>query len=302
MRLKRLFLPVFLVIYSSPAVALADACPDWLVPDFWTTAKSNSVQSCLAAGRRLTERTDIGESPLHLAAATAAPETVLSLLRSGADVSLTTVKGLTPLHVAARDTTHGTVISYLLVWGSEVDKRVPPDTCFNYLRTCADSPLHLAADREQAAHILAALLAGGADPNVDDSKGRKPLQRATVSAGLLEIDVLLRAGASVGETDFEDNTALHVVAQNKSNGLVIAQRLIAAGADVDAQRNDDVTPLISAAYYASNPEVFALLLSHSEDPCHASKIGTTALSGHVFNPALIKDDAYWSLHEQCSQD
>ncbi len=302
MRFKRLFLPVFLATWSYSTIAFGDECADWLIADFWKAAKPDEAQSCLAAGRSLTERTDIGESPLHLAAAAAAPETVLFLLRSGSDVSLTTVEGLTPLHVAARDSMHGMTISYLLVWGSEVEKRVTPDTCFNYLRTCADSALHLAADRPTAAPILAALLAGGADANSEDSKGREPLQRAAVGAGIPEIDVLLKVGAKVGESDFDGNTALHVISQNKSIELVIAHRLIAAGADVDAQRDDDVTPLISAAYYTTHPEVFALLLSHSEDPCHSSKTGTTALTGHDFNPALTKDDAYWSLHEQCSQD
>ncbi|WP_375699363.1 ankyrin repeat domain-containing protein [Pseudophaeobacter sp. TrK17] len=301
MHYRRLFLPALLATFPYSTAAFSEECPDWLVTDFWKTAKPDAAQGCLAAGRSMTERTDIGESPLHLAAAVAAPETVLFLLRSGADASLTTADGLTPLHVAARDSMQGSVISFLLVWGSEVDKHIPPDTCF-YPRTCADTALHLAADRSQAAQILAALLAGGADVNSSDSEGRKPLQRAAVGAGLAEIDVLLKAGASVEETDFAGNTALHVVSKNKSNEFSIAQRLIAAGADVDADRDDDVTPLISAAYYTNNPEVFTLMLSHSEDPCHSSKTGTTALTGHDFNPALKKDETYWSVHEQCSQD
>ncbi len=97
--------------------------------NFWKSAEPEEVHSCLQAGRSLFERTDDGETPLHLSVAAASPDTVLELLRSGADVSLTTTDGLTPLHVAARDTIHGTVISYLLVYGSEVDKRIPPDLC-----------------------------------------------------------------------------------------------------------------------------------------------------------------------------
>lgn len=301
MHYRRLFLSAFLVTLSYSTVAFGEECPDWLVADFWKTAKPDVVKGCLAAGRSMTERTNIGESPLHLAAAAATPEVVLFLLRSGADVSLTTADGLTPLHVAARDSDLGSVISFLLVWGSEVDKRIPPDTCY-YPRTCADTALHLAADRVQSAQILAALLAGGADVNASDSAGRKPLQRAAVGAGLAEIDILLKAGASVEDSDFSGNTALHVVSKNKTSEFLIAQRLIAAGADVDVNRDDDVTPLIAAAYYTNNPDVFSLMLSHSEDPCHSSQAGTTALTGHDFNSTLKKDDAYWSLHEQCSQD
>lgn len=302
MRSKRLLLPVFLAACSYSTIAFGEECPGWLTKDFWKAAKPDEAQRCLATGRSLTERSDNGESPLHLAAAAAIPGTVLILLKSGADVSLTTTDGHTPLHVAARDSVHGTVISYLLVWDSEVDKRVPPDTCFNYLRTCADTALHLAADRPTAAPILAALLAGGADPDAEDGKGQRPLQRAALGASLTEIDVLIKAGAGVGEEDFLGNTALHVTPKNKPSELAIAQRLIAAGADVDAQRDDGVTPLIMAAYYTSIPEVFALLLSHSEDPCHPSEVETTALTGHDSNPALTKDETYWSLHEQCSQD
>lgn len=300
MRSKLNSFPTCLAAVFFSTSAYGAECLGWLTPDFWKTAKPAAVQSCLAADRSLTERTDTGATPLHLAAAASIPETVLFLLRSGADVSLTTAGALTPLHVAALDTTHSAVIAYLLLWGSEVDKRIPPDTC--YTTTCAEGAIHLAADRPAAAPILAALLAGGADPTHIDSKGREPLQRAVVSAGLSEIDVLLKAGANVDEADFDGNTALHVISQNKANELAIAKRLIAAGADVDAQRDDDVTPLIAVAYYTTNPEVFALLLSHSEDPCHASKKGTTALTGHDFNDALTKDETYWSLHEKCSQD
>lgn len=299
MRSIRKFLPVLFVSVWCATIAHGEECPGWLVTDFWKTANPQTVLGCLTARRSLTERTEIGETPLHLAAAASEPETVLELLRSGADVSLTTADGLTPLHVAARHTVHGMVISYLLVWGSEVDKRIPPDTCFT--RTCADTALHLAADRSKAAPVLAALLAGGADVDHDDSTEREPLQRAAASAGLAEIDVLLKAGAAVDETDSDGNTALHVVSENKTGELAIAKRLIAAGADVDAQRDDGVTPLITAAYYTSDPDVFALLLSHSKDRCHASEKGTTALTGHDFNKMLEKDEAYWSLHEQCSQ-
>ena len=297
MHFRRLFLPAFFATFSYSTIAFGEECRDWLVADFWKTANHDTVQICLASGRSLTDRTDMGATPLHLAAAASTPETVLELLRYGADVSLTTGDGLTPLHFAARESTHGTVVSYLLAWGSEVDKRIPPDTCF--ARTCADTALHLAASRPKSAPILAALLTGGANPTPKDKNGRKPLQRAVVGAGIAEVDVLLKAGAGVDETDFDGNTALHVLSKNKSNELAIAERLIAAGADVDAHRDDDVTPLISIAYYTSNPEVFALLLAHSEDPCHTSKNGTTALTGHNYNPVLTKDGSYWSLHEQC---
>ncbi|WP_323768965.1 ankyrin repeat domain-containing protein [Antarctobacter sp.] len=300
MRYKHLFLSSFFVGVSFASLAVAADCPVWLTPGFWETAQVQDVQTCLASDRGLTERTETGETPLHLAASTARPETVLALLQLGADVSLTTVEGLTPLHHAARDSSYSAVVSYLLVWGSEVDKRIPPDTC--YTGTCADTALHLASDRPNSAPILAALLAGGADPDADDSKGREPLHRATERADLPEIEVLLKAGAAIGETDFDGNTALHVVPQNKTNELAIAQRLIAAGADVDAKRDDNVTPLITVAYYTTNPDVFALLLAHSDAPCHSSKTGTSALTGHAFNGALTKDETYWSLHEKCSQD
>ncbi|WP_300435239.1 hypothetical protein [uncultured Mameliella sp.] len=98
----------------------------------------------------------------------------------------------------------------------------------------------------------------------------------------------MKAGAAIDEKDFEGNTALHVVPQNKTNELFVAQRLIAAGADVDAQRDDEVTPLIAVAYYTTDPNVFAFFLAQSDDPCHASATETTALTGHDFNPALTE--------------
>ena len=64
MRSRVLLLPVFLAACSYSTIAFGEECPRWLDADFWKAAKPEEARSCLAAGHSLTERSDIGESPL----------------------------------------------------------------------------------------------------------------------------------------------------------------------------------------------------------------------------------------------
>lgn len=57
-------------------------------------------------------RTALGSTPLHLAAANAAPNSLKALLAAGADPNLRDKEGLTPLHVAAysQNATHAQLL------------------------------------------------------------------------------------------------------------------------------------------------------------------------------------------------
>jgi ankyrin repeat protein len=62
--------------------------------------------------------------------------------------------------------------------------------------------------------------------------------------------------------------------------------LLARGADVNAQDDDGMTPLMAAARYGKAPEKIQILLSAGADRTAKSRDGKTALDLAELNPAL----------------
>lgn len=120
---------------------------------------------------------------------------------------------------------------------------------------------------------LAALLDAGADPDFapEEASNSTFLRIVRRFDGRL-IDALLRAGADPASADRGDGrtafdrgdgrTALHVLAMEPSHDVApLAERLIEAGARVDARDADGWTPLDCAALFARS-ELVAVLVAH----------------------------------------
>jgi ankyrin repeat protein len=67
----------------------------------------------------------------------------------------------------------------------------------------------------------------------------------------------------------------------KANDVAELERLLAAGADIDARDHRGYSPLMLAAY-AGHAEAFDLLLDRGADPCSADAAGNSVLMGAVF--------------------
>lgn len=301
-----LFIAVFFCSGSQLA-AQEQVCGDFLKKEFFVSAATETVTECIENGRSVDERTDEGNTPLHLAAAFASDAAVTrALLQAGADPNVKNLKNYTPMHKAALHTTDAAQIVTLAIWDAEADKGATSDTCWR--GRCVTTPLHLAARRPEAVNVTAALLAVGVPTDTyagKDLKGDEyllPLHLAARHANIEAVSILLQAGADVNHADHDrGRTALHYAASRKNESFQIIQTLLRAGASADATDERDVTPLMLAAAYTRDPKVFAVLLDAAESPCLGNENNSTALKMHDQNDALEPDDSYWMLHAVCTK-
>ncbi|XP_062956854.1 ankyrin repeat and SOCS box protein 10 [Cynocephalus volans] len=138
----------------------------------------------------------------------------------------------TPLHVAA-SRGHTEVLQLLL------RRRARPDSAPG-----GRTALHeaCAVGHAACAHVL---LVAGADPNIPDQDGKRPLHLCR-GAGTLECaELLLRFGARVdGRSEEEEETPLHVAA--RLGHVELADLLLRRGACPDARDAEGRTPLLAA--------------------------------------------------------
>ena len=99
--------------------------------------------------------------------------------------------------------------------------------------------------------------------------------RAAASQGnLAEVERLLKAGADLNAKDKSGTTPLHLAAAKNSTPAVL-EVLLKAGADVNAKGKDGETPLHSAAGFNPTPAVLEVLLKAGADPRAIDSDGKT---------------------------
>ncbi|XP_074128288.1 ankyrin repeat and SOCS box protein 10 [Sminthopsis crassicaudata] len=147
--------------------------------------------------------------------------------------SLTYVEELTtPIHVSA-SRGHEQVLQLLLNRGARPDAAPGGRTA-----------LHEACISGQAP-CARLLLVAGADPDVPDQDGRRPLHLCQGPGALQCAELLLRFGARVdGRSEEEDETPLHVAA--RAGSVELAALLLRKGACPDARDAEGRTPLLAA--------------------------------------------------------
>ncbi len=195
--------------------------------------------------------TRIENRPLLLAAKEGHLRIVTMLVEHGAKVNANDPSAWNAIMFAA-SAGHKSVVSYLIEHGADV----------NWSDSWGTTPLHQAVEYRQKP-VVELLLARGAktdtlyrgkiqlpygnssssrsDPTF---KGGTPLHRAAAYQFPELAELLLRAGASVGSTNYEAQTPLHVAAAVGSKELCLL--FLDAGADVNAIDQKGATPLILA--------------------------------------------------------
>ena len=223
------------------------------------------VPLLLSAGADANVKNDDGLTPLHYAIAAShyGPEMISMLLSAGADVNAKDNKGRTPLGWTS-EFTRPTVVSLLLSAGG------------HWGEACADPLIVNSIGRTPPCVMLSAEFCEGLTPPqlydatqgacVSYPGGDYPLHYAAGEGGNLAAVVqLLRLGSArgfgVNARGYRNETPLHE-AVGYGRATIVAT-LLAAGADVNARRGFDTTPLHDAVYGSAS--VVSLLLAAGAD-------------------------------------
>lgn len=155
-----------------------------------------------------------------------------------------------------------TALLYALLWGSsnevvlalvdagaDIDTTSAPTTAALHLATANADPT-----------IARALIARGANLEIEDQWGRTPLLRAmTVGTVRPAVHDLIAAGADVHARSEFGDTLLHIAAEYAEDPDII-HFVVGLGLDVHARNDFDHTALHIAAHNSSNPDVIRALV------------------------------------------
>ena len=289
-------------------------------------ADTRVLEALLQAGASLTTTNDMGETPIHAAAAKGDAGLVRVLIARGASVNAPIVRkghqyhGRTPLMDAAasnnlatvklllehgadpfaKDSTGMTALAFAEIFGKRVANHLKK--VMGASPTASDLGIHDAA-RAGLFERVQALLASGTLVDARDDLGRSPLYYAVMGGHVDIVRMLLERGAAADLRDKRDFSPL-MLADDKPD---IARLLLASGADPNADVGGGMTAFHVLARSAS-AEVLTLLIDAGANLHAKSGEGKVALDYAKSNrpPArrLLKQrmglasDAIDLLHEE----
>ena len=271
---------LLLVLLAGHTAAAGEAPP---LVDAARNTDTEALRVLLAGGAPPATADVDGTTALHWASYRDDLEGADLLIRAGAAVNAATDLGVTPLWLAAENGSPG-MVRKLLEAGADPNQAL----------LLGETPAMVAA-RSGNPDVLDQLLAAGADPEARAARGQTALMWAAARHRTAAVEVLLAHGADVharsdvwsqvmavpphGRPEYNSdiphggNTALMFAA--REGALAAAQRLVAAGADVDDADAWDVSALVLASH-AGHREVIEFLLAEGADPS-ADAAGFSAL-------------------------
>jgi ankyrin repeat protein len=226
----------------------------WSIPAFCGEIHDAVMQGDLAKVEALIKdnpdlvlsKDNIGETPLHIAAAIARIDMINLLLANKANVNAKEKGGWTPLHLAAY-WDHKGVAELLMAHKADINSKTSDGA----------TPLDIAA-RESRKDMVDFLLAHGAEVNARDKV--TAFRLAAVQGDLDKVKELITSNPIlVFGKDEHGDTPLHWAA--RSGDKVVIGLLLANMADVNAKNGIGWTPLLSAVR-KGNKDVMQLLLAH----------------------------------------
>ncbi|WP_265024163.1 ankyrin repeat domain-containing protein [Wolbachia endosymbiont (group A) of Epagoge grotiana] len=234
--------------------------------------KLDTSRAILNRNANIEAKTNIGETPLHIANAYGQLKIIELLIDKRANIEAKTNDGLTPLHVAIQhNNTTPKIIEFLIDKGVNIEAKIKDD----------QTPLHHAVFKDRL-DIVRVLSSRGANIEAKTSDGKTPLDlaiqgnytdivgflkqteldkkllAAVQDTGLNEVKDLINQKANINAKDMYGWTPLHFAASR--NKLSVVEFLFNNNANINAKDVYGNTPLHVAAQYSSNLEIVKFLL------------------------------------------
>ena len=189
---------------------------------------------------------------LFIAATCGNVETLRFLVENGGDVNAADDLGLTPLMAAVKNQFLDAVI-FLIDQGADVNLQDSSGlTALHYATEVSFDP--------SSCLIVKQLINRGANINAVTKNDKcTPLMLACLNENVSVINFLLQNGANVALTDNNGWTALHFVVDECDDPSEIVRSLLNYGADVNARRIDNETPLMVASRFCDEETVTLLI-------------------------------------------
>ena len=189
---------------------------------------------------------------LFIAATCGNVETLRFLVENGGDVNAADDLGLTPLMAAVKNQFLDAVI-FLIDQGADVNLEDSSGlTVLHYATEVSIDP--------SSCLIVKQLIYRGANINaVTNDDKLTPLMLACKNKNVSVVNCLLQNGANVALTDNNGWTALHFVVDECDDPSEIVRSLLNYGADVNARRIDNETPLLVASRFCDEETVTLLI-------------------------------------------
>ncbi|KAI9888557.1 MAG: hypothetical protein M1814_006827 [Vezdaea aestivalis] len=260
--------------------------------------KEKIVQYLLQLGADWNTVTDYGESPLFLAALTGRDTLVELFIELGSDVHSKNECGNSIIHAAAYFG-HSKVVALLLDAGADINAK----------SASQETPLFLACCQGHS-DVIELLVQRGADLSAKSAEkmmsfaplvgkighcvpqmvtlracvaGGTALLEAAFHGDLATVERLVSLGADVDTLDSFHRSALLVAAEGerdaygtKADHLGVVKLLLTEGANINAQNDDDESPLMLASF-TGNIQMVQLILDNGADIEAEDVKGRTAL-------------------------
>jgi len=190
--------------------------------------------------------------------------TVQVLLEHGASVHVRNKKGQMPLHTALHHGVHYNIAVVLLKFGADVDAQ--DNDSVTPLHLVSQSRLSDSRDDPRGTKTAQLLLEHGASVHVRNKHGQMPLHAGSYHGRADIVALLLKFGADVDAQDNDSMTPLHLVSQSRlfdsrddPRGTKTAQLLLEHGASVHVRNKHGQMPLHAGSYHG-RADIVALLL------------------------------------------